>query len=369
VADRDWLVQGGTRARRWLGAWLAQAGLLAAGPEAFADGFTVRALAYPQLYGPAFQYSEVTGDEANTLTGAPFAFRDYVEGDSSLETGNFYVTTALAKAGPPASRDVSETEGIPIDVVRGFAYAEAASKVNLWSAASPYQGADAWPIWGSEAQATSSVSGGFAIDDPAAGPLMPFQLGFGFDYGWELEGAATTAIAGVTGSFYVDDNLYYSFSYTRNSTSGAIVLVDGALASEFDVLPFRYEEGKPVNSYLSLNFQTPPGTYRFDVSAAVFVDNGLVEGDAGSFGKAWATIDPFVRVDPEWEYAHLVQVDQLSSIAYDGNPLGGTAGEQFWAEYDTSAVPEPGTGLLAGLGLVGIAWTRRRRELRRALPL
>lgn len=341
--------------RRWRGAsfWLGVGVLLLVSPEAFADGFILRAQAYPIVYAPAFDSVTVGGVEAQNLTGAPYAYAFWDEGDVTLETNSYRFAVAHAIAGPPPSAGIVDT--LPIDVVRGFAHANADSSYELMSLIAPYQGPGAQNIWSSDASAQSSISADIAVVAPP--PLIPIELGFAYTTSFYASGPNTISGASVSGLFYLDDALLYSIDINETSCCGRTVYVNGLPASDFDAESFNYQPGKPATSYLSLSFALPPGRLRFDLIAHASVTNGLVAGESSSFGSASATIDPFLRVDPSWEYADLVEVVQTTSIDYDSNPLAGTPGEEFWAEYEN--VPEPDTNLLLACGVAGIAWACR----------
>lgn len=308
---------------------------------------------------PCYTYQHCVVDRKAVSTAEASLSSSVYKAQSSY--GGFGYGWADARGGLPPSTALGELfTPLEHDVVRGFAYAEAWASLEL---PNPYTGVGGSGLVGSSASAEVSFPSLWAIANPPLSSTIPIKIGFPYRVEGALDGEHAQWTAGVSGEFYANGTLLYAFSLGLSSFAAPNLAIDYAPASFFDtegekVQAFAYQPGKPKSQYETLSFDAPPGVYEFKlgVGAAAYV--GVAPGETGELTNISVVMDPFISVDPDWEYADLVSVSVPYTQRYDGNPLAGTSAAEFWAEYSQAApappIPEPATLWLAVAGLLAL---------------
>jgi len=130
-------------------------------------------------------------------------------------------------------------------------------------------------------------------------------------------------------------------------------------AASFSIIGPGVNYGKSIANGQStagtLSFVAPSGAgallYTIGASAGV---NAYWAAPLGGSGTADA--DPFLYIDPNWQYAPYFEVLEESAL----NPGQWVEVTQVWRNGPATAAPEPATMLLLGLGLMGLAGVRRK---------
>jgi uncharacterized protein (TIGR03382 family) len=106
-----------------------------------------------------------------------------------------------------------------------------------------------------------------------------------------------------------------------------------------------------------------------DVSSLIPISGGDENPDAGTFG-----VDPYGHIDGRrfsatvaGDYLVSLQLVDTSDNGLDGLPIHAPS-DALTVDFRATSVPEPGTGALAGLGLLAFAWLGFRREGERPKP-
>ena len=204
------------------------------------------------------------------------------------------------------------------------------------------------------AHATASTVG----KDEATGPI-----------GTAVASSSVTVKHRVQAKAGVDPSLTYTIplflSYSLETR------IDGPLGASHSAAGFSIAgPGIFDNNYRGVaNGESDSGTLTFNVSTELGIldyNIGVTAGAGSDWGytatnpvsiaggSAQAVADPFLFIDPDWEFFSLFEVLQESYL---------NAGE--WVEVSRiwqNEVPVPSTVLLLGGGLVSLAWYGRKRK-------
>ncbi len=197
-----------------------------------------------------------------------------------------------------------------------------------------------WTDWtqasyGASGSATGSIG---SIGIQYAGDVTFAQLGTGTNYWIEKTPAPYTANSVV-------DN---------GPTASEMVAM--SLANITNTVTFSETVYDPIMAIVSQGQYGLPVTYDFDANFTV-----LSEGH-GYWGDGWYE-QPTADVLKGFELHAAIQFyGAYDSISWTANPYEYWHGFTFGLGDQAFEVPEPTTALLAGLGLLGVGWQRRRRS-------
>lgn len=151
--------------------------------------------------------------------------------------------------------------------------------------------------------------------------------------------------------------------YNLETSGGSGAITSAGFLIEAPGLPIVFSKNV-------LNGEARKGTLTFNGSAFDMIRIGVSTGASASYVDVYngeldrterygysasAVADPFLLVDPSWEYAPYVLVEQ-ESILRPGEWVEVT---RIWKS-PPSAAPEPATILLFASGLIGLAGLRRK---------
>ena len=229
-----------------------------------------------------------------------------------------------------------------------------------------------------------NASGGtfrFLIDDPAWGrPIDAWQKDdwFSDNAGFALTLKNGTSIvydnngieAGTYGDYYNGngshglDGLYRGYSMSNNFDWIYAGYFKIEQTTTFDKIIGYFDANGGSADPVAFNPNSPNIQYRMNIWSNVAgdllpVNTGGFSGDvfssdntSGSFAWGYSGVDR--------TYSGFTSPDPIDYLAFTpSSPITLQPGE-YWFSHDATVVPEPGTMLLVGLGLVGLAGIRRK---------